>query len=135
MSRTRSSDTIGIPGISYGLRDSFDIQTGSGGGGSARSGGDAGSALSINAAYLRLASAGSISMNGRNGEFDISGLGAGGGSGGGIVLAGDVVHILGSLSANGGNGGVGTQSNNDGGKVCVWVCVCLCVCHVINLMS
>lgn len=108
----------GVGGLSYGLSGpltsppSFDdIQMGSGGGGSryvaTRPNGGGMIALKSDRIMLH---GGSITANGKG---DITG--AGGGSGGGILIIGKDVWLDGRISANGGNGGDAAGGSMGGG--------------------
>jgi hypothetical protein len=107
-----AGDTPGNGGPVYGTIGGTDINMGSSGGSGTTIAGSGGGCLTINADYITVN--GSIIMDG-NAAASTASRGGGGGAGGGIMLNGFDVTMAGTLSANGGLGGQGTSTFNDGG--------------------
>ncbi len=109
-----NGDTPGVGGSVNGTDTGLDIDAGSGGGASSNTfGGNGGGGLSIRSEQIKMY--GEILVNGDNGQMPGGSRGGGGGSGGGVLLFGHNFNFTGLISANGGNGSVGTSTANDDG--------------------
>ena len=111
-------DSIGSGGGAYGDSSTMDIDMGSGGAGSSSAtGGAGGGALTVTAEEIEVH--GTITLNGADaGSMATCGADnrcAGGGAGGGVLLIGDFVTVDGSISVDGGAGGVGDDTFADSG--------------------
>ena len=113
-SRGNGGNTYGGSGIISPPLSGDDIQVGSRGGYSHQSDyrnrGRGGNAIILSARYL-LKISGLVSANGSKGTAGFNtyncASGSGGGSGGGILLEGDVINVTGIVEAKGGSGGDG----------------------------
>lgn len=113
-----TGDPINAGGITYGaLGVATGTEAGSGGGGYDVLGGAGGGGVWLQT-FEFSGAGGQVWVDGLDGIGD--GQGSGGGSGGGAMLVADVVDFSGpifSMSADGGDGGIGTNpANDDGGS-------------------
>lgn len=109
--------SAGGGGAAYGDLNAV-LQGGSGGGGASESsavgGGGGGGAIALFGATVTITASGGVAADGGDGATGGDGA-SGGGSGGGILVRGDVVQVAGVLSAAGGDGGAGGCCGDGGG--------------------
>ncbi|PLW92111.1 MAG: hypothetical protein C0592_12360 [Marinilabiliales bacterium] len=101
-------------GVAYGTNNTDTIQMGSSGGSADNGlGGNGGGSFSIRGIYSSIS--GIISVEGDTSAALDGSRGGGGGAGGGFLVNADVIVFSGSVNADGGIGGYGGSSANDGG--------------------
>lgn len=108
-----TGEVVSAGGTAYGDRDDLTCYQGSGGGsGFYEPGGNGGAGLKVIAPFIAVA--GTIDVDGED-AADSELRAGGGGAGGGVTLWADELIFTGTITANGGAGGDGVYSTNDGG--------------------
>lgn len=109
-----SGDPINTGGAIYGTLSGTDLDMGSTGGSvNSVAAGSGGGAFMLTSEFVVIT--GDINVNGGEAQQPGGGQGAGGGAGGGVLVLADNLYFSGNISANGGNGSVGTSTANDDG--------------------
>lgn len=111
-----AGDTPGVGGAAVGTNNDTDFYPGSAGGSSDNGTGSSGGAAVVITGHI-IQLSGTISVDASDVALPGSARGAGGGAGGVVLLLADSVEIMATakVSAEGGNGGVGTSTANDSG--------------------